>query len=132
MLITHDLGVVAGVAQRVVVMYAGKHIETAPIDDLFYEPRHPYTLGLLASLPRLDQRSRGGHLYRIKGQPPSLLQPPSGCSFHPRCDFAKLPEPCATQTPPLDEVGPAHRAACHFWKELIGLDPDSLRNRQTA
>src|SRR5437867_4379546 len=90
-LITHDLGVVAGVADRVLVMYAGRPVETGNVDQIFYKPQHPYTLGLLASLPRLDQNAEGMRLYRIRGQPPSLIHVPTGCAFHPRCDYAQLP-----------------------------------------
>jgi len=132
MLITHDLGVVAGIADRVNVMYAGRHIESASVDDLFYAPRHPYTLGLLASLPRLDRRSHGSRLYRIKGQPPSLVDRPSGCAFHPRCDFATLPEPCATAVPDVLEVGPSHHSACHNWRDLEGVTPEQLRETHPA
>ncbi len=88
-LITHDLGVIAGVADRVVVMYAGRVVETGSVDQLFYTPHHPYTEGLLASLPRLDRRAGNERLHRIKGQPPSLLSLPPGCSFNPRCPHAK-------------------------------------------
>jgi oligopeptide/dipeptide ABC transporter ATP-binding protein len=133
MLITHDLGVVAGIADRVVVMYAGRHVEAAPVDNVFYAPRHPYTLGLLASLPRLDRRDREHQLYRIKGQPPSLVDRPPGCAFHPRCDFAQLPEPCATVVPDSFAVDePDHVAACHRWPELVGRTPESLREARPA
>jgi oligopeptide/dipeptide ABC transporter ATP-binding protein len=88
-LITHDLGVVAGVADRVHVMYAGRIVESGVVDEIFYRPRHPYTEGLLASLPRLDRRSGNDRLHRIKGQPPSLLALPPGCSFNPRCPHAR-------------------------------------------
>ena len=132
MLITHDLGVVAGIAERVAVMYAGRHVEEALVDDLFDTPRHPYTLGLLASLPRLDRRSYGRRLYRIKGQPPSLVQRPSGCAFHPRCDFATIPEPCATEVPTRCEVGTSHFAACHHSADLEGLTPDAMREARPA
>jgi oligopeptide/dipeptide ABC transporter ATP-binding protein len=118
-LITHDLGVVAGVADRVMVMYAGRPAEIGTVDEIFYETRHPYTLGLMASLPRLDENSDGARLHRIKGQPPSLIFVPTGCPFHPRCEFARLPEPCSTEIPPLrqiDTVG--HRSACHFAEDL--------------
>jgi oligopeptide/dipeptide ABC transporter ATP-binding protein len=123
-LITHDLGVVAGMVDRVLVMYAGKPAETGTVDELFYRSRHPYTLGLLASLPRLDEETREDRLHRIKGQPPSLIFVPPGCSFHPRCEYAQLPEPCATVVPPLyptDE--PGHLSACHFANELESLRP---------
>jgi oligopeptide/dipeptide ABC transporter ATP-binding protein len=132
MLITHDLGIVAGIADRVTVMYAGRHVERAPVDELFAGPRHPYTLGLLASLPRLDQRTRGQQLYRITGQPPSLIDLPTGCPFHPRCDFAALPEPCATVVPEAYETGPDHWATCHRWESLVGATVEDLRARQSA
>ena len=118
-LITHDLGVVAGVADRVLVMYAGRPVEQASVDELFYSSRHPYTRGLIGSLPRIDGVE--GRLSRIKGQPPSLLHPPSGCAFHPRCDFAKLPSPCADTRPELFTVGPGHLSACHLAEELPDL-----------
>ncbi|HVW31061.1 MAG TPA: ABC transporter ATP-binding protein [Acidimicrobiia bacterium] len=108
-LITHDLGVVAGHADRVLVMYAGRVAETAGADALFHAPRHPYTLGLLTSLARLDRR-RTDRLRPIPGSPPSLIRVPPGCPFHPRCPFAT--EVCSTEVPPLTG-GPAHRAACH-------------------
>lgn len=132
MMITHDLGVVAGIADRIVVMYAGRHVEAGTVDDAFYSPRHPYTLGLLASLPRLDRRSHGTRLYRIKGQPPSLINRPTGCTFHPRCDFATLPEPCATVIPEASDVGPGHTAMCHNWRSLEGLKPESLHEAKPA
>ncbi|MCU1501330.1 MAG: oligopeptide/dipeptide transporter, ATP-binding protein, partial [Ilumatobacteraceae bacterium] len=88
-LITHDLGVVAGVADRVLVMYAGRLVEMGTVNQIFYTPRHPYTDGLLASLPRLDRRAGNERLHRIKGQPPSQVLLPPGCSFNPRCPHAK-------------------------------------------
>jgi len=87
--ISHDLAVVAGLADRICVMYAGRVVETGNVDQLFYTPHHPYTEGLLASLPRLDRRAGNERLHRIKGQPPSLLGLPPGCSFNPRCPHAK-------------------------------------------
>jgi oligopeptide/dipeptide ABC transporter ATP-binding protein len=114
MLITHDLGVVAGVADRVFVMYAGRQVETGSVDQMFYEPLHPYTRGLLSSLPRLDRRYANERLVRIKGQPPSLIFLPSGCAFHPRCRYADLQGVCVTDRPELRDVGPGHRSACHF------------------
>jgi oligopeptide/dipeptide ABC transporter ATP-binding protein len=128
-LITHDLGVIAGVSDRVLVMYAGRPVETGSVDEIFYAPRHPYTLGLLASLPRLDLGDSSERLYRIKGQPPSLIFVPSGCSFHPRCDYAKLPAPCATERPELRSVEHeygAHSSSCHFAHELGGLSAADL------
>jgi oligopeptide/dipeptide ABC transporter ATP-binding protein len=86
-LITHDLGVVAEVADRVVVMYAGQIVENATLDEIFYDPQHPYTWGLLGSLTRMDE-ARRARLPQIPGQPPSLLAPPSGCRFGPRCAHA--------------------------------------------
>jgi oligopeptide/dipeptide ABC transporter ATP-binding protein len=109
-LITHDLGVVAGMTDRVVVMYAGKVVETAPTDELFANPRHPYTLGLLSSVPRLDEE-RHSQLRTIEGSPPDLVKPPTGCPFMPRCAFARAI--CRTM-PPLDPVAgnTAHLKAC--------------------
>jgi oligopeptide/dipeptide ABC transporter ATP-binding protein len=113
-LITHDLGVVAGVADRVMVMYAGTQAEVGTTDEIFYESRHPYTLGLLASIPRVDGETPRRRLHQIRGQPPSLLAVPSGCAFHPRCPAARLPNPCATERPLVQDVGNAHSSACHF------------------
>src|SRR5438270_4505950 len=109
-LITHDLGVVAGMTDRVVVMYAGKVMEMAPTDELYENPRHPYTLGLLASVPRLDEE-RHSQLKTIEGSPPDLIKPPPGCPFMPRCAFARAI--CRTM-PPLDPLagGSAHLKAC--------------------
>jgi peptide/nickel transport system ATP-binding protein len=127
-LITHDLGVVAGVADRVMVMYAGRQAEMATVDEVFYETRHPYTLGLLASLPRLDQDAEGMRLHRIKGQPPSLIDVPTGCPFHPRCEFRKLPDPCATQIPPSRAMeNPEHLSACHFAESLRDKQVEDLQ-----
>ncbi|MCQ4044009.1 ABC transporter ATP-binding protein [Streptantibioticus rubrisoli] len=115
-LITHDLGVVADVADKIAVMYAGRIVETAPVHQIYQRPAHPYTKGLLDSIPRLDQK--GQELYAIKGLPPSLLRIPPGCPFHPRCPMAQ--EVCRTDEPPLYEVGPKRGSACHFWKETLG------------
>ncbi|HET7486571.1 MAG TPA: ABC transporter ATP-binding protein [Acidimicrobiales bacterium] len=113
-IISHDLGVVAGVADRVVVMYAGRVVETGTVRQVFHHPEHPYTAGLLATLPRLDDRARR-RLARIPGQPPSPVDLPPGCPFHPRCTLASLPEPCADERPELRSVTEAdHRSACHF------------------
>ena len=127
LLITHDLGVIAGLADRVVVLYAGRRVESAPVDTLFAASRHPYTLGLLASLPRLDRGARGTPLFRIDGQPPSLVHRPTGCAFHPRCPFRVIPEPCATTVPPELEVGTAHSSACHRVDALTDVTPATLR-----
>ena len=119
-LVTHDLGIVAGLAQRVVVMYAGHVVESADVRRLFAAPAHPYTRGLLASLPALARVRTSGRLASIDGQPPSLLAVPPGCPFHPRCSQARLPDPCTTAAPELRDVGhPVHEAACHFAGEPL-------------
>ena len=118
-LITHDLGVVAGMADRVMVMYAGKPVETASVDTIFYESRMPYTLGLLGSLPRMDARDPGP-LRPIPGNPPSLLNLPSACPFAPRCPIAY--QRCLTEEPALTGVGPDHATACHRSAELTPGD----------
>jgi oligopeptide transport system ATP-binding protein len=107
--ITHDLGVVAGLADRVIVMYAGYIVEEALVDDLYERPLHPYTLALLAALPRVDRR-REKRLKSIPGAPPNLLVEPHGCPFAPRCDF--VIDQCRAEMPPLALVGPDHKAAC--------------------
>jgi peptide/nickel transport system ATP-binding protein len=118
-LITHDLGVVAGVADRVMVMYAGRAVEQGLVDDVFLRPRHPYTLGLLESLPRLDAEGQE-RLTPIVGSPPSLLHPPTGCPFHPRCRFVR--EMCSEVIPELRFVGGlGQRSACHYAEELEAL-----------
>jgi oligopeptide/dipeptide ABC transporter ATP-binding protein len=134
LLITHDLGVVAGMADDVMVMYAGRAVERGAVDALFYQPGHPYTLGLLESLPRLDDRSDGVRLNPIRGQPPSLVHLPTGCPFHPRCEFARVPDPCSTERPELLSVltSPAHRAACHFADDVAGQSGERLGRRLEA
>jgi peptide/nickel transport system ATP-binding protein len=114
-MITHDLGVVAELADQVIVMYGGKVVEQAKVDDLFVKPEMPYTWGLLGSLPRLN--ATGSRLDQIPGQPPSLLNPPSGCPFHPRCEFVM--NICRTELPGLDlsTVGDDHRFRCHLDEE---------------
>ncbi|MEJ5223913.1 MAG: ABC transporter ATP-binding protein, partial [Anaerolineales bacterium] len=107
--ITHDLGVVAGLAQRVIVMYGGFIIEEAPVKDLYANPQHPYTLGLLGSLPRLDDEEHR-KLYSIEGVPPMLFTKPTACPFAPRCQWAM--ERCHKENPMLETVGPDHRVAC--------------------
>ncbi|MFB7504470.1 ABC transporter ATP-binding protein [Streptomyces broussonetiae] len=114
-LITHDLGVVADVADRIAVMYAGRIVENAPVHDIYKAPAHPYTRGLLDSIPRLDQK--GQELYAIKGLPPNLMNIPPGCAFHPRCPMAR--DVCRTEVPPLYEVGEHRGSACHFWRECL-------------
>jgi len=111
MLITHAMGVVAENAQRVVVMYAGKVVEQAPVEELFARPHHPYTQGLIRSIPRMDARLHGRErLSQIPGTVPSLLHPPHGCRFADRCQFVQ--DACRAEQPPLKEVGPGHRSAC--------------------
>jgi peptide/nickel transport system ATP-binding protein len=123
-LITHDLGVVAGQADRVLVMYAGKPVEIGSVDDIFYTPRMPYTLGLLGSLPRLDA-SDAERLTPIVGSPPSLINLPPGCPFAPRCP---LRQPiCDVEEPALRPTTSAtHVAACHFSDQLEGKAPADL------
>jgi oligopeptide/dipeptide ABC transporter ATP-binding protein len=123
-LITHDLGVIAGQADRILVMYAGKPVEIGSVDDVFYEPRMPYTLGLLGSLPRLDMR-RQERLTPITGAPPSLINLPSGCPFTPRCPLSA--DICEEQEPELRPTTSAtHVAACHFAEQLAGRKPSDL------
>lgn len=109
MWITHDLGIIAGLADRVLVMYAGRIVESADVKDLYRDPRHPYTLGLLASVPRLDQAGRKA-LTPIEGAPPDLIHMPAGCPFHPRCSYATAR--CSQTTPDLRKVGGGHTVAC--------------------
>jgi oligopeptide transport system ATP-binding protein len=111
--ITHDLGVVAGMADRVIVMYAGYIVEKAEVDTLYEDPRHPYTLALLAALPRADRR-RDKKLKSIPGAPPNLLVEPKGCPFAPRCEYAH--ERCRADNPALTSVAPGHQIAC--WVDI--------------
>jgi oligopeptide transport system ATP-binding protein len=108
-LITHDLGVVARYADRINVMYAGRIVERGTSDEIFNDPRHPYTLGLMESVPRLND-SAGTRLRPITGQPPDLSNPPSGCPFHPRCRFAL--DRCREEEPPLEQLSDEHWKAC--------------------
>ncbi|MGA5369659.1 ABC transporter ATP-binding protein [Streptomyces griseoincarnatus] len=114
-LITHDLGVVADVADRIAVMYAGRIVESARVHEIYKAPAHPYTRGLLDSIPRLDHKGR--ELYAIKGLPPNLTRIPPGCPFHPRCPLAR--DVCTTDDPPLYEVSGTRGSACHFWRECL-------------
>ncbi|MCX5385433.1 ABC transporter ATP-binding protein [Streptomyces sp. NBC_00083] len=114
-LITHDLGVVADVADKIAVMYAGRIVERAPVHEIYKAPAHPYTKGLLESIPRLDQKGR--ELYAIKGLPPNLMRIPPGCAFNPRCPMAQ--DICRSEVPPLFDVGPNRQSACFFWKETL-------------
>jgi oligopeptide transport system ATP-binding protein len=117
-LITHDLGVVAEVADRIVVMYAGRIVERADAFSLYQRPGHPYTEGLMRSLPRLDLKGR--ELATITGLPPSLMDIPGGCPFHPRCPMAV--EKCRDQVPTSHELGLGRSSACHFAEELMTRD----------
>ena len=110
-MITHDLGVVADIADKVLVMYAGKPVEYGVKDDVYYRPLHPYTWGLLDSLPRHDLNEKTA-LCPIQGQPPSLINVPSGCAFHPRCPYAT--SKCRSEVPALRDIGGEHFAACHY------------------
>jgi peptide/nickel transport system ATP-binding protein len=127
-IITHDLGVVAELSDEILVMYAGRPVEYGTTVDIFGQPSHPYTWGLLASMPRID-RDRTTRLVPIPGTPPSLIRVPSGCPFHPRCRYAsQTGGRSQNEVPPLREVTPGHLSACHltaaqrteFWTELSG------------
>jgi len=119
-LITHDLGIVAELCDRVIVMYAGRIVEQGDVFTIFQNPRHPYTIGLMDSLPKLTEDEEW--LQPIPGQPPSLINRPSGCAFHPRCFLSQGRARCREEVPerrPVDG-GPEHTSACHFAEELIG------------
>ncbi len=119
-LITHDLGLIAEMADRVVVMYAGKVVELADVETIFAAPRHPYTVGLMESLPRLTVDEEW--LRPIPGQPPSLISRPPGCPFHPRCFLSEGRLRCREEEPPLHPIeSSAHLTACHFAEELSGV-----------
>ena len=109
LMITHNLGIVAGMARRVAVMYAGKIVEYSPVDELFADPKHPYTICLFKSVPRLDAPAQE-RLETISGQVPSPTHWPSGCRFHPRCPYAI--KKCSSKAPALEEKHPGHSAAC--------------------
>jgi len=112
-MITHDMGIIADMADRVTVLYAGQVFENAPTKALFDSPKQPYTDALLAAVPRLDQKRT---LRVIPGNIPNLIEPPPGCRFHPRCRYAI--ERCSNQIPVLEEAEPSHTVACHRWREL--------------
>ncbi len=113
LLITHNLGIVAEVCDRVAVLYAGRLVEIGPVRDIFARPVHPYTQGLLKSVIHLETKE----LFSIDGSPPDLYAPPPGCRFHPRCPFAK--GICQKEDPPLEEVRPGQFAACHFGRDFL-------------
>ncbi|WP_092753572.1 ABC transporter ATP-binding protein [Rhizobium aethiopicum] len=118
--VTHNLGVVAEIAHRVAVMYAGRIVETGPVGEVFRNPRHPYTIGLLASMPKLGDASRmkqaGERLAAIPGVVPSLMDMPVGCAFQPRCKFAI--DDCRVAVPPLADIDPRHKSRCIRWQEI--------------
>jgi peptide/nickel transport system ATP-binding protein len=119
MLITHAMGVVAETAQRVVVMYAGQVVEEATVESLFAQPRHPYTQGLIRSIPRIDTAASAGHKVRLEAIPgtvPKLIDPAPGCRFADRCRYVRAE--CRTATPPLREITTGHKVACFFAEEL--------------
>ncbi|CAM3344060.1 ABC transporter domain-containing protein [Stackebrandtia soli] len=123
-LITHDLGVIAGHADRVLVMYAGKPVEYGTVDDIYYSPRMPYTLGLLGSLPRMDA-DREHRLTPIFGTPPSMVNLPPGCPFAPRCPMAQ--DACREEEPNLATInGGEHASACHFHRDLVDSKPEDI------
>lgn len=122
--ITHDLGVVARLAQRVLVMYAGTIVENAPVEDLYAHPQHPYTMGLLGSLPRLDAVP-GSELPSIQGQPPNLLNLPLGCAFAERCAYRV--ETCLQERPLLERVAPNHFTAC--WESHLFRQPKTIQSQ---
>ncbi len=123
-LITHNLGVVAGMCERVMVMYAGRVVEEGPTEDVFADPRHPYTWALLQSIPRLDADAHEP-LRAIEGMPPDLSSLPDGCAFHPRCPFRV--DRCLHDTPPLEWVGQTQRSAC--WVTQGGADLNAATAR---
>ncbi|GAB3997840.1 hypothetical protein GCM10029992_21980 [Glycomyces albus] len=123
-LITHDLGVIAGHTDDVLVMYAGRPVEQGTVDEIFYEPRMPYTLGLIGSMPRMDEE-RGHRLTPVHGTPPSMLHLPPGCPFRPRCPMSQ--DICAETEPDLLPVSSSgHVSACHFAADLEGKRPQDV------
>ena len=128
-LITHDLGVVAGMADRMLVMYAGAVVEDGAVDEIFYEPRMPYTAGLLGAIPRVGEA--GAKLNQIKGTTPSLINLKPGCKFSSRCPL--VIDVCRNTEPPLAVTDqPAHLAACHRWKDLVGVDASAIFMQETV
>ena len=132
--ITHDLGVVADMADEVLVMYAGRAIEVGATRDIYYRQHHPYTKGLLGSVPLAAGHEAGARLVPVKGQPPSLLRLPPGCSFNPRCPYVH--DRCLTERPPLEAVaggaGQGHHSACWLPAEAIGPSPEAEALRRKA
>jgi len=120
--ITHDLGIMAGLAEKLNVMYAGFIVEKASKKDVYADPRHPYTIGLLNSLPRVDKRQEGSRLIPIVGRPPDLISLPKGCPFRPRCPYAI--DQCAVENPQLREVNSGHEIAC--WVDVTEATPEEV------
>lgn len=127
--ITHNLGVVAEICDKVSVMYAGKIVEQGNVEDIFYRPEHPYTKALLASMPRLDEE-RTERLVPIEGTPTDLLDPPKGCNFGPRCKECR--KICLTKKPPFVEVGAGHISACWLHFMNAGAASAALKNQEKA
>jgi len=122
-IITHNLGVVARYANRVNVMYAGRIVESGPAAEIYHDPRHPYTMALLRSVPRLD-RPRQARLDPVEGQPPDLTRLDTGCSFRPRCRFAL--DACAVARPPLEPAGDAHHLAACLRRHEIAIETGAV------
>jgi oligopeptide/dipeptide ABC transporter ATP-binding protein len=122
-LITHDLGLIAELADRVVVMYAGRVVEAGDVETIFTSPRNPYTIGLMNSVPRLIGADE--QLVPIPGSPPSMINVPPGCPFHPRCFLSGGRDRCRTEVPELTRVDTGHLSRCHFVSELAGYDPSN-------
>jgi len=129
-LITHDLGVIAEMADRVMVMYAGRVVETGSVEEIFADPRHPYTVGLMSSLPRLDAELE--RLVPIAGQPPTPGQLPPGCPFNPRCPLGYDRQKCQSEEPPLIELGPGRGSACHYHDEVPQLRIETMATMDGA
>jgi oligopeptide transport system ATP-binding protein len=123
-LITHDLGIISDLCDKVIVMYAGKIVEEAPINDIFYNPKHPYTLGLLRSIPKVSAEEHE-RLVPIEGHPVDLLNPPAGCPFAPRC--GQCMKICLNQNPPYFRVSETHKAACWL---LYGDYPEAVTEKE--
>jgi oligopeptide/dipeptide ABC transporter ATP-binding protein len=122
LLITHNIGVVAEVADRVAVMYAAKMAEIGEVHEVFADPKHPYTRGLLKSVPNIALD--GDDLYKMGGEPPHLLHPPSGCRFHPRCP--NVMDICTREAPAFEPIAGDHLASCWLYRDA-GADPTSLK-----
>jgi len=129
-LITHDMGVVADVADRIAVMYAGRIVEHADVHSLYAEPAHPYTIGLLTSIPRLDDK--GKQLRTIRGLPPNLTRIPDGCPFHPRCQYVQ--DICLTVKPPVMDLGGGRTSECHFSDRILAgeMSPNPVAGDEAA